>query len=351
MVRPSTRGTHHEDIDIAQRSPEWLHWRAQGITASAAAVLMGISPYQTPWRLWAEITGIARPLDLSGNPFVQRGIALEDAARRDFEDRHSAMVMPLCGESDDHPEIRASFDGIDDDGNPVEFKVPAPKTYAEVAALGRESPAYKLYWPQVQAQMYVAGAAKGWLVFYQGPGAVTEFEIERDDTFLLDPEHGFVRMALDFVAAVQNKKEPPKDPVRDIYIPTGEALETWTARAGEYRDLAAEKKRLDALVKIQKEAMDAIEGELVAMMGGFLLANTAGLSITRYDQRGSIDYQAALAVLLPDLKAEDLEKFRKLPSERVKVTVLKEEKATVAFNGQAVDAAWKADVNGKGFYF
>jgi putative phage-type endonuclease len=339
-------------VDIAQRSPEWLRWRAQGITASAAAVLMGISPYQTPWRLWAEITGLARPADLSGNPCVQRGIALEDAARRDFEDRHDAMVLPVCGESDDHPEIRASFDGIDDDGNPVEFKVPAPKTYAEVAALGRESPAYRLYWAQVQAQMYVAGAPKGWLVFYQGPGEVTEFEIERDDTFLLDPEHGLVRVALDFFEAVQKKKEPPKDPMRDIYIPAGEALETWTAKAGEYRDLAAEKQRLDVLVKEQKEAMEAIEDELVAMMGGFLSANTAGLEVTRYHQRGSIDYQAALLALVPDVKLDALESCRRASSERVKVTVLKEDKATVPFDGKAVDAAWKVDVqNNKGFYF
>jgi hypothetical protein len=200
--------------------------------------------------------------------------------------------------------------------------------------------------------MYVAAAAKGWLVFYQGPGEVTEFEIERDDSFLLDPEHGFVRVALDFFAAVQKKKEPPKDPVRDIYIPACEALETWTAKAGEYRDLAAEKNRLDAMVKEQKEAMDVIEGALVAMMGGFLSANTAGLAVTRYDQRGSIDYQAALADLLPDLAAEELEKFRKPPSERVKVTVLKEDKATVPFDGKAVDALWKADVQKtQGFYF
>lgn len=338
-------------IDIAQRSPEWLRWRGEGVTASDAATLLGISLYKTPWRLWAEKTGVARPADISGNPLVQRGIALEDEARNDFESRHGTMVIPLCGESDEHPEIRASFDGIDDDGNPVELKIPAPKTYAEVVSLGRQSPAYKLYWPQVQAQLYVAGAAKGWLVFYQGPGEAIDFEIERDDNFLLDPEHGFVRVALDFWTAIQKKKEPPKDPTRDIYLPTGEALETWTAKAGEYRDLAAEKKRLEALVKEQKAQMDAIEGQLVTMMGGFLSANTAGLEVTRYDQRGAIDYQAALASLHPDTQPDLLEGFRRASSERVKVTVLKEDKATVPFDSKVVEAAWKDAKAAQGFYF
>ena len=178
-----------------------------------------------------------------------------------------------------------------------------------------------------------------------------DLEIERDDHFLLDPEHGYVRVALDFWTAIQKKKEPPKDPTRDIYLPTGEALETWTAKAGEYRDLAAEKKRLEALVKELKEQMDAIEGQLVTMMGGFLSANTAGLEVTRYDQRGAIDYQAALASLHPDTQPDLLEGFRRASSERVKVTVLKEDKATVPFDSKVVEAAWKDAKAAQGFYF
>ncbi len=65
--------------------------------------------------------------------------------------------------------LRASFDGIADDGTPVELKVPAERTFAEVAAKKTEAPAFRLYWPQVQHQLYVAGADQGWLVFYGGP--------------------------------------------------------------------------------------------------------------------------------------------------------------------------------------
>ena len=38
-------------VDVTQRSPEWLRWRARGVTASEAAIVLGRSPYKTPWRL------------------------------------------------------------------------------------------------------------------------------------------------------------------------------------------------------------------------------------------------------------------------------------------------------------
>jgi putative phage-type endonuclease len=171
-------------IDVTQRTPEWAHWRAQGITASEAAIVLGRSPYKTPWRLWAERTGLAREADLSANPHVQRGVALEDAARRAFEDRHGTLLLPLCAESDEHPVLRASFDGIADDGAPVELKVPSHRTFAEVSERQTEAAAFRLYWPQVQHQLYVAEAAQGWLVFYGEDGRLIEFPIAREEAFL-----------------------------------------------------------------------------------------------------------------------------------------------------------------------
>jgi hypothetical protein len=43
------------------------------------------------------------------------------------------MLLPLCGESEDHPVLRASFGGIADDGSPVELKVPVERTFATAA--------------------------------------------------------------------------------------------------------------------------------------------------------------------------------------------------------------------------
>jgi putative phage-type endonuclease len=334
-------------VDVMQRSPEWLRWRAQGVTASEAAIVLGRSPYKTPWRLWAERTGLTREPDLSANPHVQRGVAREDWARKAFEERHSTMLLPLCGEAEEHPVLRASFDGIADDGSPVELKVPAERTFAEVAAKKTEAPAFRLYWPQVQHQLYVAGADQGWLVFYGGPERLLEFPVERDEGFL---GKELVPACLQFWEAIAKSKEPPRDPARDLYVPVGEELDHWSVLAGEYRDLLREKARLDELLKESKEDLDRIETALIAMMGGFLAAEAAGLKVTRFLQNGAIDYGKALMALLPDLDAVALEEYRRKASERVRVTAQDEETATIPFDGKAVDAAWQQAAS-ESFFF
>jgi putative phage-type endonuclease len=334
-------------IDVIQRTPEWQRWRAQGVTASEAAIVLGRSPYKTPWRLWAERTGIARAADLSANPYVRRGNALEDAARRAFEERHGTLLLPLCGESEEQPVLRASFDGIADDGAPVELKVPAERTFAEVAAKTTQAPAFRLYWPQVQHQLHVADAGQGWLVFYGGPQRLLEFPVKRDEAFLSEE---LVPACLQFWEAVAKRKEPPLDPARDLYVPVGKALDEWSMLAGEYRDLLREKARLDALLKAIKDELDRLETGLLAQMGEFLAAEAAGLKVTRFLQTGAIDYGKALKALLPELDAAALETYRRKRSERVRTTPLDEETATIAFDGQAVDAAWQQAASGSFFF-
>jgi len=297
-------------VDLTQRSPQWLRWRAQGVTASEAAIVLGRSPYKTPWRLWAERTGLAREADLSANPHVQRGVAREDWARKAFEERHGTVLLPLCGESEEHPVLRASFDGIADDGSPVELKVPAERTFAEVAAKKAEASAFQLYWPQVQHQLFVAGAEYGWLVFYNGPERLLDFPVERDAAFLTGE---LVPACLSFWEAIAKRREPTRDPARDLYIPVGEELDHWSVLAGEYRDLLREKARLDELLKESKEDLGRVEVALIAMMGGFLAAEAAGLKVTRFLQNGAIDYGKALKALLPDLDAAELERLSRNP--------------------------------------
>ena len=317
-------------IDLPQRTPAWLAWRAGGVSASDVAILLGRSPYKTPWRLWAEKTGLVRvEAELSSDWFRTKGTGSEDAVRWAFEQQHDTLLLPLCGESEEQPLIRASFDGIDDDGRPVELKVSCQQVYTEVLNLGRESTAFKLYYPQVQTQLYVSGQTLGWLVFYSGPGAMVEFAVERDETFIAET---LVPGCLGFWDQIQNKQEPPRDPERDLYTPNATDVDTWTLRAAQYREATAAKGALDQQVKTLKARMEVIEEALVAMMGDFLLAETAGIKVLRYSQRGLIGYKDALAERVPDLDPAVLETYRGAPSARVKVTVLKEEQAAVPFH-------------------
>ena len=154
---------------------------------------------------------------------MQRGNRLEEAARHWFEQRYDTLLMPLCAEADAEPILRASFDGLNDAGEPVELKVPAPKTFAEVRSHGRASLAYRLYAVQVQHQLYVADAQTGYLVFYQDADQVEVFELQRDPALI----HQLVAEGLAFWEAIQSKREPEKDPARDLFIPTGEQAEAW----------------------------------------------------------------------------------------------------------------------------
>lgn len=334
-------------IDVAQRSDAWQAWRAQGITASETPVILGHSPYKTPWRLWAERTGLARPPDLSNNPHVQRGNRLEEAARQWFEQRNDTLLMPLCAEADEEPILRASFDGLNDAGEPVELKVPAAKTFADVQSHGRASLAYRLYAPQVQHQLYVAGAETGYLVFYQDADHVEVFELQRDPALI----RRLVAEGLAFWEAIQAKREPEKDPARDLFIPTGEQAEAWRALAGRYRQVHARVQGLEAELKAGKRDRDALQTDLIALMGDALIAESDGLHITRFCAKGSVDYPELLKALLPDLDAQTCECFRRKSSERVRVSVQEEaDKASIDFDADAVAQAADA-ADAKDFWF
>jgi len=310
-------------INLTQRSPAWHAWRAAGVTASEAAIILNRSPYKTPWRLWAERTGVAAPEDLSTKPCVQRGIAFEDQARRGFEDRHDTLVLPLCAESTEHPVLRASLDGLSDDGEPVELKVPTEKTHQLVAEQGEAAVAFQLAWVQVQLQLFVTEAQRGWLVFDPCRAGSTPLDltIDRDEGFLRD---ALIPACLRFWEHIQKGKAPPPDPNRDLYVPVEPALTQWTQAAADYRELVQARQELEARLDTLRASMAAHQGLLVGLMGDFLLAETAGIRVARYLQSGSVDYQALLKEIAPDLDPAILDRHRKKPSERVKVTLAAE---------------------------
>jgi len=75
----STRKMSHE---------EWLEKRRSSIGGSDIAVILGISPYKTPFGLWMEKTGRKEPDDLSGNKYVQFGVKLEPVIADWFAEEH-----------------------------------------------------------------------------------------------------------------------------------------------------------------------------------------------------------------------------------------------------------------------
>lgn len=302
-------------INVSQRTPEWRLWRSQGISASEAAIIMNRSPYKTPWRLWAEKTGRVLEQSLDNNPLIRIGIEQEPQALQRFEDKHEVMLLPLCGESERYPLMRASFDGLSESNEPVEVKCPHESTFLDVLLNREQSAAYQLYGCQVQQQLLVADAQRGFLFFYH-QGQDVEFVIERDEAFLTQ----LIDTAMDFWSAVKSGSEPQKDAARDLYLPNGAAELQWQQLAANYRQNAEKIDDIKAQLKGIELDQASIEQSLVGLMGDFMAAEHSGLRVSRFQVQGSIDYKAVMKALLPSVQELALEAYRKKPADRIRIT-------------------------------
>jgi putative phage-type endonuclease len=131
---------------------EWLEWRMEGVCASDAPVIMGVSPWKTYQQLLMEkVTGIDNILE---NDNMKYGKETEEEARLCFEAMTGHIVFPDIKIV--HPEfswIRATLDGLDMDRKiMVEIKNANKKDHFD--AFNKMIP--DKYFPQCQHQMLTA---------------------------------------------------------------------------------------------------------------------------------------------------------------------------------------------------
>lgn len=299
-------------VDLEQRSEAWHLWRAAGITATQAVAVSGHSPHQTPWQVWAEKTGRVIPRDLSRNPLVNYGIAHEDEVRELFMRETNDIVLPACGECETNRIFRASFDGLNSAGEPVEIKCPGPSVLEDVMANGEQSAAYGLYRWQVQWQLLVANAPRGWLVFYLGNGAIRVFEVIRDEDAIRQMQASCLAF---WQTNILGDKEPVKLPERDVYVPQGQDRLAWERAALEYRQVKTKMDRLTVRLEDSK-------GRLVSLMGAFRSAESSGVPVSRYTQKGGIDYKKVFLDRGLELTEDELQNCRRMPVQVCKVSFL-----------------------------
>ena len=188
-----------EFVKAPQRSPEWLELRRQGLGASDMAAVMGVSPYKTPYQLWAEKTGMT-PEQKVGDA-ARRGVILEDAVGQYYEQERGVKLRKSNGivRLKKHPRIMASLDRtiVGETKGIVEIKTSA-------------SPRWSM-WPvppevmiQVHVQMGIVGAKWCDVVALLG-GLV--FKIERVQ-FDAELWAEIQRAAMLFLEAVDSKTPP-----------------------------------------------------------------------------------------------------------------------------------------------
>lgn len=274
---------------LTQNTDAWLELRRRKIGASDAPVIMKVSPWKTPYKLWAEKVGIDNENVITRA--MQEGINKEQEARDEFIRLTNIPVAPKVCFHECHDWMMASLDGIDkDEKHIVEIKN-AGSVDHEVAVRGKIP---EKYFPQLQHQLEVTGLNMAYYFSYRhGEGAIVE--VGRDDKFIaemLSEEKKFFACMQDFVA--------PKMTTKD-YVAIDEV---------EFTRAAAELKKILQEMTVLTKREDELKKMLTDMCESKSLTNVAcnGMHISKCVRKGTIDYAS-----IPELKKIDLEIFRKTP--------------------------------------
>ena len=203
--------------------------RCSYIGGSDARTIMG-NDESALVRLWKEKRGEAVPEDLSGNLVVQFGCATEDLNRRWFE-RETGRLLGAVQRFLRHPKLDwmgATLDGMVEEETAVfEAKFMLPWSFSE------ESAAEK-HMPQLQHNMLVTGARRGYLSILTGGGKWVSIQVDADpvyQTVLMQVERLFWRCVLTGEVPRGFSAEPPKAKLPIVRIVDMAASNAWAEYA------------------------------------------------------------------------------------------------------------------------
>lgn len=272
-----------------QGSPEWLAHRRNHLGASDASIVMGLSPWTTPYQLWERKLGLAPEQETTWQ--MQRGTDMEPVALRQFCDEVDIEMFPQVVYHPKHDFMMASMDGLSLDlKQAVEIKCPGQSAHA--TALDGYVPEY--YMPQLQHQLACLGLDVIWYYSFDGTSGVA-LKVQRDDEFI----ERMIEMELAFWEKVL-LREPPEMTHKDYE-------DRSSAKRVAYRD------RLNTIKQLRAELDEeekAIKNDLIADANGRSTSGS-GLLLTKSYPKGRVDYSS-----IPELEDVDLEQYRK-PSKPV----------------------------------
>lgn len=273
-------------------TPEWEMMRKDKIGASDAPVIMGVSPYATPYQLWQKKLGLVEETQTFA---MARGHELEPKAREEAEKLTGLLFQPQVKFHNEHPWMMATLDGIDlDEKTILEIKCPGAEDHGK--ALQGQIP--DKYFPQLQHQLEVCEIEKGFYFSFDGKAGVL-LEFYRDDKYIKK----LISIEKEFYLCMQDMN-PPALTERDYQ--TIESPE-WGKLASQWREINSQ---LSALEKEEKRLREG----LISLCGSQNSAG-AGVKVARFLRKGLVDYGK-----VPQLQGIDLEKYRKKPVECWKIT-------------------------------
>ena len=185
-------------INLSQGSDKWHEFRRVHIGSSDSPIVMGVSPWTTPFQLWEQKMSGIRP---ETTHVMQRGHDLENTARMQFEKAMNCEVFPCVFESEAHSFMSASLDGVSLDHSViVEIKCAGKKDHA-IAMKGQIPEKYK---PQVQKQLCVMNADFLYYYSFDGKGGVC-VKVFREEDYIKQ----LIQKETEFFSYMSNQTPPP----------------------------------------------------------------------------------------------------------------------------------------------
>lgn len=285
------------NAQIFQRSDEWQAQRTGRITGSRVGAILGLSKYRTRADVMREMvrqTFGAAP-EFTGNEATRYGEAHEADAINAYEQRYGALVMPSpLVVHPDYNWLAASPDGLIGDDGMIEVKCPFRAQYTE------PSQEYKA---QMMLQMACAGRYWCDFVIWREGSPILVTRIQYDAGWFADMRdtlQAFHAEYLDILSDDELAAPYLSDKERDD--------ETWRNLVSEWRDA---KRQADEAAEWEKRARADLIG--LAPQG----AKGCGITVSRVEAEGRIDYKRAITQMLPDV---DLSPFKGKPSISYRIT-------------------------------
>lgn len=268
---------------LIQSTEAWLNWRKGKLSASKAAIILGLSPYSTPFELFEEELGLREPKKTSAH--MQRGLDVEDEARSWLYNQFGVKFVPTCWEHV-NPLYISSLDGMSADQKHIVEIKNNNKEFHEIARGGDIVP---MHMAQCQHHLFVTELDKCFYLSWRKDDPILVI-VKRDDDFIAD----MVQKELEFKQMLENLTPPPLTD-RD-YADLGSDRHLF--------DLAWSYNHYSNLMKDNEKARGAVKEELIQLAGN-RNAKGNGFKLTKYPSRTIIDYDKLIADHCPniDLKA------------------------------------------------
>lgn len=271
---------------MIQGTKEWLAWRNEGIGSSDAPIIMGVSPWTTPYQLWRQKLEIDPPK--SETFAMARGKSLEDSIRARIDRECGFNVVPDTAEHRELKWMRASFDGINwSTKKLIEIKCGNRRDHEKA----REGTIPVQYAPQLQHLMEVAGPEFTEILYVSYcDQELLIVPVSRDDDYiakLIQKESEFMNCIREFEAP-----ELTEDDYLDVDSEEWNALsKAWNGIVKEETDLLVRKE------KLREKILDLANGKNIRGQNIF---------VKQVTRKGTVEYMK-----IPELKNCDLNKYRK----------------------------------------